>query len=125
MPELVAEHQAKLGGFEHRLDDALWLALAQIRIRADRLEGDVNHLVGAEMSRQILHDLCAGLNEQHLKGLHSVRADGLTHGIHLHCERVAATAKLSRRNLQLTEECLPVPAESRPTPQELDRGASF
>ena len=37
---------------------------------------------------------------------------------------VTATAKLSRRNLQLTEECLPVPAESRPTRQELDWGAS-
>ena len=68
--QLVAKHQAKLGSFEHRLDDTEWLTLAQERVCPHRLKRDVNHLVGVEMAGQILNDLPARLHEQILDGFH-------------------------------------------------------
>src|SRR5436309_6699615 len=52
--QLVAEHQAKLSGFDHCLDDTLRFPLVRLRIRPYRLEGDINHVVGIQASRQVL-----------------------------------------------------------------------
>jgi len=55
--QLVAEHRAKLRGFDHCLDDTLRFPLVRLRIRPYRLEGDINHVVGIQVSRQVLHNL--------------------------------------------------------------------
>ncbi len=50
-------YQAKLSGFDHYLDDTLRFPLVRLRIRPYRLEGDINHVVGIQVLRQVLHNL--------------------------------------------------------------------